>query len=54
MDRPVRGCPTSWQPEGAGEPETNVHVPQQGGQRDAREGKAIADFDSDVGYKLEG
>ena len=39
MARPIRGCLTPW----AREPETNVSVPQQGGQAGAARGKNIAD-----------
>ena len=53
MARLVRGCPTCWPTEGAGEPETNPSVPQHGGQRDAREFKAVADNDPDVDYEPE-
>ena len=38
MARSVRGCPTPCPPEGTGEPETNVSVPQQEEQLDAAEG----------------
>ena len=40
--------------EGAGEPETTVSVPQQGGEAEATRGKAIADYDLDIEYKPEG
>ena len=40
--------------KGTGEPETNVCIPQQGGQTDAMRGKNIADYDPDVNYKTEG
>ena len=54
MARPVRRHPTPWPQEGADEPETNVSVARQGGQRGAREGKEIANYDPDVDYKSEG
>ena len=44
MDRPVRGYPLPWsQQGGTGEPQTNVSVPQQGGQADATRGEDLAD-----------
>ena len=55
MTRPVKGCPTQWsKQEGAEEPETNVSVPQKGGQADATKNKAIADDNPNVDYKSEG
>ena len=54
MIRLVRGRPTPWPPEGTGEPETNVSVPQKGRQIDAKEGKSAADYDPDVDYESEG
>ena len=38
----------------ADEPESNRSVPQQGGHKDAKGGKAIADYNPDVYYKPEG
>ena len=42
------------QQEVAGQPETNVSVPQQGGQTDASRDGEVADYDLDVDYKPEG
>ena len=54
MARSVRGCLTISPQRGTEEPETNVSIAQQQEQRDAREGKVIADYDLDVDYKSEG
>ena len=53
MDRLVRGCPTPQPQGGTGKPETNSSAPQQEEQRDATEGKAVADHDIDIGYESE-
>ena len=39
------------QQRGTEEPETNVSVPQQGGQEDATTDKAIEDYNLDGDYK---
>ena len=51
MTRLVRGCLTPQPEEGAKEPETNSSVPQQEEQRDATQGKVIADYNPDLGYE---
>ena len=54
MPKTVKGCLIPW-PEGdTKEPETNSSVPQQEEQRDAMEGKVIANCNTDVDYKPEG
>ena len=46
MARLMRECLVPWsQQEGAGEPETDVSVPQQGKQANVARGKDIADYD---------
>ena len=50
----VRGHPTTWSPGGAEELETNPSVPQQEEQTDARDGKAIEDYDPNIAYEPEG
>ena len=48
----MRRCLTApWQPEGAGEPETNLSVPQQEAQPDAAESEVIVDYGSDIDYE---
>ena len=51
MARLVRECLMPPQQRGTEEPETNVSVPQQGGQEDATTDKAIEDYNLDGDYK---
>ena len=53
MARSVRGHQAPWTPEGTCEPDTNISVPQKGGQRVTKERKAIANYDLDIDYKPE-
>ena len=54
MARTISRCPMP-QPhqEGAGEPERNISVPQQGRQADAISGESVADYNLDIDYKRE-
>ena len=55
MTRTMRRCPTAWShADGAVEQQNSASVLQIEEKADAKDGKAIVDYELDVHYKLEG